>query len=78
MIFRLDDCGNCKNCIDKIVYGVTEYNRCILKSKCLANNDLMTCNGEYEEARDKVKKEEDQTRHIVCSDSAGTFYIIES
>ena len=24
------------------------------------------------------KKEEDQTRHIVCSDSAGTFYIIES
>ena len=29
----------------------------------------MTCND---------KNEEDQTHHIVCSDSAGTFYIIES
>ena len=87
-IFRLDDCGNCEHCINKIVYGMTENNRCILKSKCLAqsNDDQITCDGEYEmssrfkeaRGRDKDKKEDDHAHHIVCSDSAGTLYMIES
>ena len=83
-LFRLGDCGNCGPCANKTMLGVSEKNRCILKSKCLTqSNGGLTCDGEYEMptvrgTREKDKREDDKTHHIVCSDAAGTFYIIQS
>ena len=82
-LFRLGDCGNCGPCANKTMLGVSEKNRCILKSKCLTqSNGGLTCDGEYDLPRERATREreweDDKTHHIVCSDAAGTFYIIQS
>ena len=80
-MFRLGDCGNCGPCANKTMLGVSEKNRCILKSKCLTQSTGgLTCDGEYDlpRERDTREREDDKTQHIVCSDAAGTFYIIQS
>ena len=83
-IFRLGDCGNCGPCMNKTTLGVSEKNRCILKSKCLIqSNGSFTCDGEYvlpreRGTRQRDKEEDDKTHHIVSSDASGTFFIIQS